>query len=378
MKLTLFVTLSLFAASFAQAQMTDRGIIESPSPYVSGIGFISGWKCNTNDIELWLTGSAREGVLKLNPAQNMPRSDTAGVCLGEENNGFIIQVNWNDLIGYDKVVARDNGEVFDSADFTIGHTGLPFIRDKAGTEVEVVDFPSPDTATTLTWSTATQHFEVSGTEDIAPCTGDACEGSGEGAGSRAGNGEGGIICEPAFNVEERSRGEPLTCEYRESLQNLPPAVNWILDDDGCLRWTGRPFRNYAAPFIRGYHRFAGGTGEVESDEREPDRDANWYFVRYWYLYGWSVREPDVSDDGLVVPVPDNEPGKWNQHKYYSKAIPFDDRASYHLQHFPSGKLPSSSLWGAGTRADYVQYQFYPLGPDAAGEGAPCFREIPNG
>ena len=53
MKPTLFVLLSLFSASFAQAQMTDRGFIESPSAFVSGIGFISGWKCNTNDIELW-------------------------------------------------------------------------------------------------------------------------------------------------------------------------------------------------------------------------------------------------------------------------------------------------------------------------------------
>ena len=182
MKLTLFVLLSLFAASFAQAQRTDRGVIESPSAVVSGIGFISGWKCNTNDIELWLTGSAREGVLKLNPAQNMPRSDTAGVCLGEENNGFILQVNWNDLIGYDMVVARDNGEEFDSRRFTIGHTGLPFIQDKAGTEVQVVDFPSPGKATTLTWSTATQHFEVARTEEIKRCLGDVCPGSGEGGG----------------------------------------------------------------------------------------------------------------------------------------------------------------------------------------------------
>ncbi len=158
--------ISVFWGTSVWAQTTERGVIESPSAFVSGIGFIAGWKCNTNDIELWLTGSAREGVLKLDPAQNMPRPDTAGVCLGEENNGFIIQVNWNDLIGYDQVVARDNGEVFDSVDFTIGHTGLPFIQDKVGTEVEVVDFPSPGKATTLTWSTATQHFEVSGTEDI--------------------------------------------------------------------------------------------------------------------------------------------------------------------------------------------------------------------
>ena len=69
----------VFWGTSVWAQATERGVIESPSAFVSGIGFIAGWKCNANDIELWLTGSAREGVLKLNPAQNMPRSDTVGV-----------------------------------------------------------------------------------------------------------------------------------------------------------------------------------------------------------------------------------------------------------------------------------------------------------
>ncbi len=346
MKPTLFVLLSLFSASFAQAQTTERGVIESPSPYVSGIGFISGWKCNTNDIELWLTGSTREGVLKLNPAQNMPRSDTAGVCLGEESNGWIIQVNWNELIGDDQVIARDNGEAFDSRSFTIGHTGLPFIRDKAGTEVEVVDFPSPDTATTLTWSTATQHFEVSGTEDIAPCTGDACEGSGEG----------GIICEPAFNSEERTHGSTITCEYRE-IQSRPPAVDIVLDDDGCLKNNVR----FEAAY---YHHFH--TGIVGS---QPDHDANWYLVTSWHLTYFASRWGVGSSQVFAAPVPDDEPGYWNQHRYYSKNIPFDDQASYHL------RQDSDGVGG------YIQYQFYALGPVSSGgwDGRrPCFREIPNG
>ncbi len=391
MKLTLFVLLSLFAVSFAQAQMTNRGDIESPSAFVSGIGFIAGWKCNTNDIELWLTGSAREGVLKLNPAQNMPRSDTAGVCLGEENNGWIIQVNWNELIGYDRVVARDNGEAFDSRSFTIGHTGLPFINDKGGTEVEVVDFPAPGTATTLTWSTATQHFEVAGTENIAPCTGDACAGSGEGAVSRAGNGEGGIICEPAFNSEERTHGRTLTCEYRESLQSLPGgAVNWLLDDDGCIKYNSTPFYYSSGKFrLSGlYHRFATATRDdhwYSAIDDELDSDANWYSVRYWRLFyndydgRWGVI-PGSYRDGFIVPVPDDEPGYWNQHKYYSKEIPFDDQASYHLRQISGGKV----RWGAGQeRADYIQYQFYALGPASSlsppigPRSLPCFRDIPQ-
>ena len=160
-KLTLLLSFS-FVASFVQAQQTtnNHGVIESPSAVVSGIGFISGWKCNSSDIELWLTGADKEGVLTLDPAQNMPRSDTAGECRGEENNGWIIQVNWNDLIGYDRVVARDNGEAFASADFSIGHTGEGFLRGFEGARTSMDDFPYPGQTTSFVWSTATQHWEI--------------------------------------------------------------------------------------------------------------------------------------------------------------------------------------------------------------------------
>ena len=160
-KLVLLLSFS-FVASFVQAQQTanNQGVIESPSAVVSGIGFISGWKCNSNDIELRLTGAEREGVLTLNPAQNMPRSDTAGVCWGEEDNGWIIQVNWNDLIGYDRVIARDNGEEFASADFSIGHTGEGFLRGFEGARTKMDDFPYPGQTTSFAWSTATQHWEI--------------------------------------------------------------------------------------------------------------------------------------------------------------------------------------------------------------------------
>ena len=63
------------------AQTTERGVIESPSEYVSGIGFISGWKCNSNDITLKVLCSPY--IHDLDPAQNMLRSDTREVCDGE-------------------------------------------------------------------------------------------------------------------------------------------------------------------------------------------------------------------------------------------------------------------------------------------------------
>ena len=56
--LVLVLLCPCWSVSAAWAQ--ERGVIESPSDMVSGIGFISGWKCHTQAIELWLTGEARK------------------------------------------------------------------------------------------------------------------------------------------------------------------------------------------------------------------------------------------------------------------------------------------------------------------------------
>ena len=48
----ILVGLSVFWGTSVWAQTTERGVIESPSAFVSGIGFISGWKCNSTDIKL--------------------------------------------------------------------------------------------------------------------------------------------------------------------------------------------------------------------------------------------------------------------------------------------------------------------------------------
>ena len=102
------------------AQATERGVIESPSAFVSGIGFISGWKCNTNDITLKMYC---RGILHdLDPAQHMLRSDTREVCDGEIDNGWIIQVNWEDWAGCTRVDALDNGQQFASRKFAVGES----------------------------------------------------------------------------------------------------------------------------------------------------------------------------------------------------------------------------------------------------------------
>ena len=165
------------------AQAPERGVIESPSAFVSGIGFISGWKCNTNDITLKMYC---RGILRdLDPAQNMLRSDTREVCDGRIDNGWIIQVNWEDWAGCTGVDALDNGRQFASREFTVGEVGDGFIRDQEGTQIRVPGFPSPDQVTHFAWSTATQHFEGMYTADCG--TDDACPGSGDDGGNDGGD-----------------------------------------------------------------------------------------------------------------------------------------------------------------------------------------------
>ena len=165
--------ISVFWGSSVWAQTTERGVIESPSAFVSGIGFISGWKCNSNDITLKVLCSPY--IHDLDPAQNMLRSDTREVCDGELDNGWIIQVNWDDWVGCTRVDALDNGQQFASRKFAVGEIGDGFIRDQEGTQIKVLGFPSPDQVTHFAWSTATQHFEGMYTADCG--TDDACPGS---------------------------------------------------------------------------------------------------------------------------------------------------------------------------------------------------------
>ncbi len=130
--------------------------LESPAhgALVSGIGFISGWKCNAGDITVRLDGG---GHIPL--ATEQPRADTRLAC-GTVNNGFITQVNWNHLgEGTHTAVAYDDGVEFARSTFTVGTTDEEFLR---GVEVEcrVPDFPAPGENGRFVWNESTQHLEL--------------------------------------------------------------------------------------------------------------------------------------------------------------------------------------------------------------------------
>ena len=131
--------------------------LESPArgAAVSGLGFISGWKCDASAITVTMDGGEHLSV-----AMYQGRGDLRAVCGGTIRHGFIMQMNWN-LVGdgEHEVVAYDDGVEFARATFTVGTTGEEFVKDV--TRRTVLDgFPAPGERALLEWNESTQHFEI--------------------------------------------------------------------------------------------------------------------------------------------------------------------------------------------------------------------------
>ena len=165
-KACLIVLLVSLMASLAQAQ-SPTGVLESPAhgSSLSGIGFISGWKCDGGTITVTIDGGGHIPV-----ATGQPRADTRPAC-GTTDNGFITQINWNHMgDGEHTAVAYDDGVKFASATFTVVTTGEEFL---SGVEAQctIPDFPAPGEEARFIWNESTQHLElaeVGESEDTLP------------------------------------------------------------------------------------------------------------------------------------------------------------------------------------------------------------------
>jgi hypothetical protein len=134
-----------------------RGVLENPAPIsaVSGITTISGWVCTANQITLQIDGS-----IVLQPLYGSPRGDTRNVC-GDDNNGFGLLVNWNDLSnGTHQVVAFADGVEFGRATVTVSTFGTDFLRGASG--VFIIPFNGRNV--TLQWQESLQNFTISGVQ----------------------------------------------------------------------------------------------------------------------------------------------------------------------------------------------------------------------
>ena len=142
--------------SLAHAQLTSVLEIPGDGTTVSGIGVVSGWKC---EVEGDITIRLNDGD-PIPATYGLPRADTSGVCGNDGNNGFFSYTNWGELgDGEHTAVAYDNGEKFAESTFTVKTPGTNFLTG-ASKRVTVDDFPNPGDTTVLEWNQGTQHFEI--------------------------------------------------------------------------------------------------------------------------------------------------------------------------------------------------------------------------
>ena len=132
------------------------GLLENPGPNSkrSGIGVLSGWVCDAENVEVELDGNR---VMKA--AYGTSRTDTSSVC-GDSNNGFGLLFNWNLLDRSQKQhTARllVDGEELDQTTFTVTNFGEEFLKDVSG-EATVKDFPKRNDMFRLVWQQALQNF----------------------------------------------------------------------------------------------------------------------------------------------------------------------------------------------------------------------------
>ena len=132
--------------------------LENPGndQFYSGIGIISGWKCDVNGpLTVRIDGGPAVPLV-----YGSERLDTRRAC-GDTNNGFVTLWNWA-LLDDGRHTARvyDNGVMFAQVTFEVGTLGTEFLRDY--NEEREPEIGWPGTNLTLRWNVNTQHFEVLG------------------------------------------------------------------------------------------------------------------------------------------------------------------------------------------------------------------------
>ena len=155
--LPLCLGLVLLAPSLARAQSALD--VPSNGDNLSGIGVISGWVCEADEVVITLNGVPQPATY------GTERRDTEAFC-GDSDNGFWLVFNWNLLgDGEHTVVALVDGVELGRATVTVTTLGTEFLRAGAGT-CAVEGFPSLGESVTLEWQQTTQNFVM--TDGTAP------------------------------------------------------------------------------------------------------------------------------------------------------------------------------------------------------------------
>ena len=136
------------------------GILGNPGmdSFQSGIGLISGWVCDAEEVEIELNGEKQAA------AYGTERRDTMQTC-GDIDNGFGLLFNYNLLgNGEHEVVAYADNVEFGRATFTVTTLGEEFVRDVSPATCIVPDWPGDEESVTLEWQQNSQNFVITAVE----------------------------------------------------------------------------------------------------------------------------------------------------------------------------------------------------------------------
>ncbi len=138
-----------------------EGVLENPAPasFQSGIGVISGWVCEADEVLIEIDGQP------IAAAAGTERADTLDRC-GDVDNGFGLLVNWAEFgAGAHEVVALVDGAELSRATVTVTVVDAtePFVRGLTK-RVELPDFPTPAETVTLEWQESQQNFVITGVD----------------------------------------------------------------------------------------------------------------------------------------------------------------------------------------------------------------------
>ena len=132
-----------------------EGYLDNPGPnaFQSGIGVISGWVCEAEEVVIKINGVPQAAIY------GTARMDTEAMC-GDTNNGFGLLFNWNLLGGGEhEVVAYVDDVELSRTIITVTTLEEEFLRGAEG-ECEVPDFPMPGDTGALVWQETQQNFVI--------------------------------------------------------------------------------------------------------------------------------------------------------------------------------------------------------------------------
>ena len=143
-------------------------VLENPQPgsFQSGIGVISGWVCEAEEITIEFQNGVTGEVSSTTAGSGTSRADTMAAC-GDDNNGFSLLFNWNLLgDGLHTVRALADGEEFANVTVTVSSLSGEFMTGMSGA-FPLPDFPSAGQETTVEWEESLQNFVITGVEPSA-------------------------------------------------------------------------------------------------------------------------------------------------------------------------------------------------------------------